>query len=250
MNLALVSCMVLSRDLSYSMINSDNLVHPFYLKQGLHDTPAKLKEAIQSKIDEIEEMQASFGEGYHGKFDERKKFDAIIIGYGLCSNGVVGLQSKTIPLVIPRCDDCIALFLGSQERYLEYFKKHNGIYWLNKGWVENGCLPSKKYYEELYKHYTDEYDEDTAEYLIEQEIAHTKSYERLFFIKSDKYDDSKERSLVKQSAEEFEWEYEEADAKLTFIDDLVNGHWDDRFLICNPGQTVAAEYTGKKIEAR
>ncbi len=250
MNLALISCMVLSRDISCSMMNSSNMVHPFFLKQGLHDTPAKLKEAIQSKIDEIEEMQESFAQGYHGKFDERKKFTAIIIGYGLCSNGVVGLKSKTLPLVIPRCDDCIALFLGSQNKYLEYFNKHKGIYWLNKGWVENGCLPSKKHYDNLYNHYVDEYDEDTATYLIEQETAHTKSYESLFFIKSDKYDDSKERDLVQQSAEDFDWNYMETTSDLTFINDLINGNWDDRFLICKPGQTVTAEYTGKKISAK
>ena len=61
------------------------------------------------------------------------KYDAILIGYALCSNGVVGLTSRRIPLVIPRGHDCITLLLGSKELYRDYFDSHRGIYWYSSG---------------------------------------------------------------------------------------------------------------------
>ena len=38
----------------------------------------------------------------------------VLIGYGLCGNGVVGLSSGRCRLVIPRVDDCIGICLGSK----------------------------------------------------------------------------------------------------------------------------------------
>ena len=48
------------------------------------------------------------------------KYDAIILGYTLCSNGVVGLSAGS-ESPVPR-HDCITLFLGGEERYLNYFR--------------------------------------------------------------------------------------------------------------------------------
>ena len=38
--------------------------------------------------------------------------ETIILGYGLCSMGVVGLKATHSMLIIPRQDDCIAIFLA------------------------------------------------------------------------------------------------------------------------------------------
>jgi hypothetical protein len=44
------------------------------------------------------------------------RHEAVLLGYGLCNNGVVGLHAP-VPLVISRAHDCITLLLGSRERY-------------------------------------------------------------------------------------------------------------------------------------
>ena len=41
-----------------------------------------------------------------------------------------------MPLVIPRAHDCIALFMGSRQRYREYFDAHPGTYYRTSGWIE------------------------------------------------------------------------------------------------------------------
>ena len=67
--------------------------------------------------------------------------DVIILGYGLCSRGVVGLRTDKSTLVVPRVDDCIAIFLGSTAAYREQGMQEPGTYYLTKGWIEVGDSP-------------------------------------------------------------------------------------------------------------
>lgn len=68
---------------------------------GLHRTPENMSKALQIEIDRASEQD----------------YEAIIMGYGLCSNGIVGILVRKQPLIIPRVHDCIPLFLGSYERH-------------------------------------------------------------------------------------------------------------------------------------
>ncbi|MGZ9166626.1 MAG: DUF1638 domain-containing protein [Anaerolineales bacterium] len=67
--------------------------------------------------------------------------DVLLLGYGLCSMAVVGLHATTSHLVIPRVDDCIAIFLGSCKAYKEQSQQEPGTYDLTKGWIEAGDTP-------------------------------------------------------------------------------------------------------------
>ncbi|HZL04222.1 MAG TPA: DUF1638 domain-containing protein, partial [Coriobacteriia bacterium] len=71
---------------------------------GLHTDPDRLRATLQATIAEV---AASAPAGSEEPI-------TIILGYGLCSQGVVGLRAEGCRLVIPRVDDCIALFLGSR----------------------------------------------------------------------------------------------------------------------------------------
>ena len=88
------------------------------LEFGLHVYPEELNKRLQQAIDEVD-----------GDRD-------ILLGYGLCSYAVVGLRSEAHRLVIPRIDDCIALFLGSREEHRRLQAAEPGTYFLTKGWVE------------------------------------------------------------------------------------------------------------------
>ncbi len=55
---------------------------------GLHTDPAKLRQTLQQTIDEVDPA-----------------VDTIILGYGLCSQGVIGLRSAHARLVVPRGHD-------------------------------------------------------------------------------------------------------------------------------------------------
>ena len=95
---------------------------------GLHLRPDGLRRSLQEAID------ASAATA-----------DTIILGYGLCSQAVVGLYSNQCTLVVPRVDDCIAIFLGSRAAYQQQAGREPGTYYLTKGWIEVGDSPFEEY---------------------------------------------------------------------------------------------------------
>jgi hypothetical protein len=95
---------------------------------GLHLTPEKLRDQLQEAID-----------------GASAEADTIILGYGLCSMAVVSLKANGCTLVIPRVDDCIAIFLGSRAAYQKQFGQEPGTYYLTKGWVEVNDTPFAEY---------------------------------------------------------------------------------------------------------
>lgn len=108
MKLKLISCEIFYREFSSVIARSPHMVDAEFLPKGLHDIgTAGMRDRLQGAIDRV----------------DSSNYEAILVGYGLCNNGVVGLTSREKPLIIPRAHDCITLFLGSKERYLDYFPK-------------------------------------------------------------------------------------------------------------------------------
>jgi hypothetical protein len=123
MRLKLLACEIVYRELCAAVSRSVNQVDAEFLPKGLHDVgQAGMSSRLQEAL---------------GRVDE-SRYDAVLLGYALCSNGLVGLAARSVPLVVPRAHDCITLFLGSKERYLEYFQNHPGVYFKTSGWIERG----------------------------------------------------------------------------------------------------------------
>jgi len=80
------------------------IVEARYLDMGLHDRPDVLRARLQAEIDQV---------------SVRDDLDAVVLVYGLCGCGTAGLAARRYPLVIPRAHDCVTLFLGSKEAYVE-----------------------------------------------------------------------------------------------------------------------------------
>jgi hypothetical protein len=115
LRLQLIVCKVLQREAYYCAAQSPHCVDVVLMEQGLHEEPERLRREVQKALERTHDAQG-------------RSYDASLLGYGLCSNGTVGLGAE-IPLVIPRAHDCITMLLGSKERYQEYFDSHRGTYW-------------------------------------------------------------------------------------------------------------------------
>jgi len=113
MRLKMISCEVLARQVYYLAAFSPHVVDVELVAKGLHNEPDTLRAALQRSLD-----AAAPG-----------KYDAILLGYGLCSNSIAGLSCAHTQLVVPRAHDCITLYLGSAERYAEEFRANPGTYW-------------------------------------------------------------------------------------------------------------------------
>jgi len=237
LRLKIISCDVLFREVCLCAAHSRNIATLDFLPKGLHDNPDILRAEVQKRIDET----------------DPDSFDAIILGYALCSRGTAGIRAGKIPLIIPRAHDCIALFLGSNEKYMEYFNDHPGTYYYTSGWfersgikvverkVQDGFGLGKKYEE-----YVEKYGEDNAKYLIEFENSWIQNYSQVTFINIDFVDFLSYREEAKKIAEERNWKYDEVEGDIRLIRNLIEAGWDEKeFLIIPPGEEIVTSYDEK-----
>jgi hypothetical protein len=180
---------------------------------GLHLIPNNLKKILQQAIDNLD------GE-----------FNTVILGYGLCSLAVVGLQTRKYTLVIPRVDDCIAIFLGSKNAYNEQAKKEPGTYYLTKGWIEVADTPFAEY-----ERLVEQYGRERADRIMGIILKH---YTRLAYIDTGQKDQDRYREYARTTAKKFNLRFEEIAGADTLIRKLLFGPWDDEILVAPPGHTI------------
>jgi hypothetical protein len=227
------------RELCMAVAGSINQIDIEFLPKGLHDIgqpgmSARLTEALVA-VDET-------------------SYDAVLFGYGLCSNGLIGLTARSIPLVIPRAHDCITLFLGNKERYLEYFQTHPGVYFKTSGWIERGETLHQSVQEQTgmmqtYEELVAKYGEDNAKYLFEQLGDRTHNYKGMTYIPMGIEPDDRFERQARDQAAERGWKFEKVPGDMSLFRQLVDGPWDeDKFLVVPPGGRVAPSYDEKIIK--
>lgn len=195
-----------------------------FMEYGFHRTPQLMTPALQEELDRVVEPSV------------------IIIGYGLCGNGLAGLKAGRHTLIVPRADDCITLLLGSYESYIREFTAEPGTYYLTKGWLESGSHPLKEYRELLEK-----YDRETADWIMDEQY---RNYKRLVLLAPDQAEldayRAKAREVADFCAERWGFQYEEKLGSDAFVKSLVTeaykltGSTDD-FLVIPPGGEIKQE---------
>ena len=161
-----IACHVL-QDLLLRLLPADLAGQVTFMDYGLHRVPNKLTFTVQDAINAVPEPSL------------------IVLGYGLCGNGLNGIQAGRHTLLAPRVDDCITLLLGSVKAYLREFNAVPGTYYLSKGWLESGSHPLKEYQE-----YQAKYGPEKAMWLMDQQYHH---YERLVLVAHSQQDLDKYR---------------------------------------------------------
>jgi len=171
-------------------------------------------------------------------------FDAILLGYGLCSNGIIDIYSSKYKLVIPRAHDCITFLLGSKEKYTEYFNNMPGTYWYTMSWVECGATSGGDNAEVQAQYYRDKgYDEEDIAYLMEAGGSWVSNYNTAAYIKMPFYDREEYQEHTKRGAAENGWDYKLINGDMGLMEAFINGEWDDsKFLVVPPGHKVTATY--------
>ncbi len=244
LRLKLISCEVLARQAYYAAAFSPHVVDIVLIDKGLHREPDSLRNHLQEQIDAI----------------QPGKYDALILGYGLCSNSIVGLSCPHTRIIVPRAHDCITLYLGSRERYAQEFRKNPGTYWYTADYIERGgtegdAIPLGATADDadmatVYEEYVQKYGKDNADYLMEVMGAWKKHYSRAAYIepKELRLPDYKEQ--VRGVAARRGWEFSLLAGSLLLIRDLVEGNWDDeRFLVVPPGHSIVPMYDDRIITA-
>ena len=230
----IISCHVLWRELCYYAALSPHLYQFTFLKQGLHCTPELLRTELQAAIDKVED-----------------DCSAILLGYGLCSNGLVGIQARNARLVVMRGHDCITFLLGSKERYREFFDEHPGSYWYSPGWIETSLQPGLERYEKVLEHYIETYGEENAKYLMEASENWMHHYNNAVYVDLGFGEVEKYKAYTRECAEWLGWNCEFLQGDPQLVKDFLTGPWDDeRFLVVEPGQVIVASHDERVIAAQ
>lgn len=184
------------------------------MEPGLHIHVDKLRDALQGVIDDI-----------------TAETETIILGYGMCSMAAIGLRASESSLIIPRVDDCISMFLGSQKRYKHELNKTPGTYFLSKGWIDAGVTLIEEFKE------TEERLGKRAAEIVKKRML--QQYTRLVYIDMGHPDQNKYRYFARRAAKEFNLKYDEIKGATKLIKKLINGPWDDDFVVAPPGYVVS-----------
>ncbi|MCL2046523.1 MAG: DUF1638 domain-containing protein [Oscillospiraceae bacterium] len=209
----------------------------------IHMDPKTLNETLMKTIENS--LNAS-----------NRKYDALILGFGLCGNAAVGL-SCSIPMIIPRVHDCCTVHMGSKERFLEVFGNSFSARWCSTGYYERGRLNAIGFSDleqlsnhkttEEYRAYLETYDEETADYIWE--TLHPKMDEiESVYIEIDGFEYSNTKELYKADMEGADVKLKTVKGDITMLRDLINGNWNnERFLTVPPNKKIVGIYDMDRV---
>jgi hypothetical protein len=253
MRIKVIACEVLFREVCLCAARSPHVIDLEFLPRGLHDNPETLRAQVQQAIDAVpchsegatRPKNLEGGDKILRCAQDDIAPDAIALGYGLCSNGTLGLVARDTPLVIPRAHDCITFFLGSKDAYDRHFHDEPGTYYYTSGWIERagGGVPRTREEGEglqiPYDELVAKYGEDNAQYLYEISQSWIKNYARAAFIGLGLGPQEQLRAEALRVAQERSWDFTDLPGDLRLLRKLTDGEWDGaEFLIVQPGQTV------------
>jgi len=240
-----IACEVLARPVYLCAAYSPHIVDVQLMQRGLHNHPLRLRTELQAMVDA----------------SDAQKYDAIVLGYGLCGQATEGLEARDIPLVIPRAHDCITLFLGSRERYQAQFTQYPGTFWYAQDYIErddgSGAALAmgsgmEADLEAVYEDYVKKYGKDNADYLMEVMGAWQSHYQRAAYLDMRIGDAGAVEAKAEGAAARRGWVYERIAGDMVLIRRLLAGEWEgqdnDDFLVVPPGHKVAITYDERVIQ--
>ncbi len=211
----IIACGVLAKDIEAIAKKLPLTIGTHYLAAGLHERPDQLRRNLQEAIDRA----ANTGE-----------WGRIVVGYGVCGRGTVDVRAQHIPLVIPRVHDCIALFLGGDNRYQEQFKQYPGTYYISHGWYDAKRLSqaadrrhawmgdTKVYFDDLVQRYGLRHAEATFTFLN----SWRSNYQRAAFIDTGVDTHPAAVAYAEQLAVQNRWRFEKIQGSTRLLQSLLS----------------------------
>jgi hypothetical protein len=227
-----IACTVFFREICHCASISKTILDLTFLSQRLHNLGGdKLRAEIQKELDRT----------------DPERHEGVMLGYGLCSNAIVDLKAP-VKMIIPKTHDCIAILLGSKERYNRMFKEKPAIFYSSPGWVERGTVYAGdgdrvSQYEQMVK----KYGEKKAKRLVELTNVYYKNYTDFLHIDTKVCNPEFFRGSAKETAKEIGLEYKETDGTVDFLLRMFNLELDKDFLIVPPNTAVKASYDDEVI---
>lgn len=227
-----IGCGVLGPDIKHAAEELGVGMKKKMLEGGLHNTPVLLKKKLQEAIDEAASCP-----------DCRR----IIVGYGLCGKGTVGIQARRVPLIFPKVHDCIALFMGSDREYKRQFSKYPGTYYLSSGWYLGHQKQKKDGEERVWigdrsmgcSEIKKRYGEKGGGNIIGFFSSWQSNYQRAAFIDTGLRSSEKHAEHARKMAEKYKWKYDRIPGNHKLLRCLLKAEKSERdILVVPPGHVT------------
>ncbi|HAU38529.1 MAG TPA: hypothetical protein DCX07_12540 [Phycisphaerales bacterium] len=246
-----IGCEILYREACHLAASTPHVVDVEFLRKGLHDLETKdMVAKIQQSIDAA---------------DASGEYEAILLGYARCNDGLVGVTARTVPLVIPRAHDCITLFFGSRSAYREYFDAHPGTYYKTTGWTERNVGDTDGEYAQpaygqtgvmgklglaqSYQQMVEKYGKENADFILESLGDWRKNYTKFLYLSMGICDEDDYIRRTQDEAAERNWQFEQRQGDMRLLKKLFWGEWDDDFVIVQPGRKIVARNDDRVLDA-
>lgn len=214
-NRVLIACSMVEDELNQVLTETSFDGAIIWMDRGLHNTPERLKEALQDEINR------------HSSADE------ILLTFGLCGNGTDGICSQTSTLIIPRFDDCLNMLLCTGKRCRRGLTRPDSIY-MTAGWTKDREAILGQY--ETLK---EKYDEETCEIILETMYEH---YQSISVIDTGAYELPPVLSYAEKAAELLDLNVGTVSGTVRILQQLVTGDWDENFIILPPMKTLCFDH--------
>ncbi len=216
--IALISCDIIRPEIEALCAELAPQTRLHFLDQDLHRTPERMPAIIQQAIDEAAEAEVA----------------RVVLGYGLCSNGLVGVKAPPQGLIVPRVHDCVALVLGSRAAYEQQFNACPGTYYLTASWIDADKDPLGT----MENEYAPKLGPDVAEWGMREELRHQT---RIALVDCGvcRGECERVRNRARANAEFFGKEYEELRGSADYLRRLFTGPYPpEDFIELAPGDVV------------
>ena len=207
-----VVCETLRDEYELACVNTGCVYETRWVKSGLHNYPEKLREALQSELDNIIDA------------------DRVLLCFGYCGNSVFGLQTRNFELIMPKTDDCISLLLTPVSDDIKG-NLPKASYFLTAGWLRG----ERSIYDE-YTHAVARYGKKRGDRVMSVMLA---NYENLLLLDTGCFDMESAAAESSFIAKELGLRFDIFPASINYIEKLLTGPYSsDSFIITKPNSQV------------
>jgi len=218
-NRVVIACRVMEQELNALLPEcpADVCLDLRFMDQQLHRTPDRMPAIIQQEIDSAADAA-----------------DEIVLGYGLCSNGIVGVYAPRQYLYVPHVHDCVALLLGSRAAYYKAFQERAGTYYITPGWVKEEKDPLGI----LENEYIPRMGREDAVWGLNEELKH---YSHIALIDTQVSDIEPLRTRATENARFLDKKYTEIKGSRNYFRKILYGSYEAPDFLCLPPDTPVTQ---------
>jgi len=192
---------------------------------GLHDHPARLRQRLQTEVDKLAAIPG---------------VTHILLAYGRCGDGLVGLRSGLVTLVLPRAHDCISILLGGPDCHEAILRENPTVYFYSPGWIRGHRVPvpdREKHTREFYTARNPD-DPETVDDLLAADTELFARHDCVAYV--DLTNDSVAENYCRGCARHLGWRFRKLNGDAALLSNLLSGPWPAaHFVVAPPGHVFA-----------